>query len=73
MTDISSDHGSVLEAGTAAITVDKDRKWSLLMPGRQPEEHMRREELLLTAMFIKGERDQEWGDDLITEVFSTRQ
>jgi hypothetical protein len=65
---VDSDHGTVLEKGSVAIMVDKEGKWSLLIPAMQPKEIVPKHVILLTCMMVKGERDQEWGDDLIEEV-----
>ena len=73
MTEATSDHGTVLPAGSHAIMVDKDGKWTLLIPEVKGKDvQMPYVALLLTAMFIKGERDKEWGDDLIDEVRGRR-
>lgn len=72
MMDAETDHGTVLEKGSVAITVDKLGKWSLLMPKMGSNDIVPRHNVLLMCMMLKAERDQEWGDDLIEEVMGKK-
>lgn len=73
MTEAETDHGTVLAKDSVAIMVDKDGKWSLLMPAMKPSDIVPRHNVLLMCMMLKGERDQEWGDDLIKEIMGEQQ
>lgn len=68
MTEAETDHGTVLEKGSAAIMVDIDGRWSLLIPKMKSGDLVSRQIRLLTCMFVMAGRDEEWGNDLIEEV-----
>lgn len=64
MTDISSDHGSVLPPDAAALVVDTSGGLSFLLPDYPDAAEVPRMVQLLAAVLLRS-KDEEWVEEML--------
>ena len=64
MTDISTDHGTVLPPGSSALVVSAEGEFSFYLPDNPPDTPVPRLTQLLVAVVMRSE-DEEWVDEML--------
>ena len=69
MPEAHSDHGTVVKPDEAALVVGTDGDIKMCVPEYGDEEDVPYYVMLLTAVWLKIREDEEWGQNLLDEVF----
>ena len=64
-----SDHGTVVKPDEAALVVDREGEFRVLMPEYGDDEEVPYAVMVLTALWIKMREDEDWVEHLVEEVF----
>ena len=64
MTDISTDHGTVLPPGSSALVVSAEAEFSFFLPDNPPDTPVPRLTQLLVAVLIRSE-DEDWVEEML--------
>lgn len=64
MTDISTDHGTILPPGSSALVVSAEGEFSFYLPDNPPDAPVSRLTQLLAAVLMRSE-DEEWVDEML--------
>ena len=64
MTDVSTDHGSVLPPGSSALVVSAEGERSLYLPDNPPDAPVPRLVQLLAAVLMRSE-DEDWVEEML--------
>jgi hypothetical protein len=72
MQEAHSDHGTVVKPNEAALVVDTDGDMRICLPQYGDAEEVPYSVMVLTAFWIKMREDEEWGLELVEEVFRAK-
>ncbi len=64
MTDVSTDHGTILPPGSSALVVSAEGELSFYLPDNQADSPVSRLTQLLAAVLMRSE-DEEWVDEML--------
>ncbi|QRI64533.1 hypothetical protein JQ506_05915 [Shinella sp. PSBB067] len=64
MTDVSTDHGSVLPPGSSALVVSAEGELSFYLPDNPPDAPVPRLVQLLAAVLMRSE-DEDWVEEML--------
>ena len=64
MTDISTDHGTVLPPGSSALVVSAEGEFSFFLPDNSPDTPVPRLTQLLVAVLMRSE-DEDWVEEML--------
>jgi hypothetical protein len=64
MTDVSTDHGTILPPGSSALVVSAEGELSFYLPDNPADAPVARLTQLLAAVLMRSE-DEEWVDDML--------
>lgn len=64
MTDVSTDHGTVLPPGTSALVVSAEGELSFYLPDNPPDAPVPRLVQLLVAVLMRSE-DEDWVEEML--------
>jgi len=64
MTDLSTDHGTVLPPGSSALVVSAEDELSFYLPENPPDAPVPRLVQLLAAVLMRSE-DEEWVEEML--------
>jgi hypothetical protein len=64
MTDVSTDHGTVLPSGSSALVVSAEGELSFYLPDNPPDTPVPRLVQLLAAVLMRSE-DEDWVEEML--------